>query len=206
MLSLTYPDRTLYHGVGAGPKLFVLSLFTIWIYLVADPLLIGAGFLAILFIYLSASLPFFLAAARHLRPLIYFVAVIVIWQSVRGNYVQGILTSLKFLAAVGIANLVTMTTRLDELIAIIFKLTIAIRMPSAFSRSLTLAIAMVIRFIPTMTLKGKRLHDAWRSRTTRRVGWRIVPPLTILAIDDANQVALSCRARGGLDVADHQNE
>ncbi|HBH7903235.1 TPA: hypothetical protein KDX49_003259 [Vibrio parahaemolyticus] len=55
---------------------------------------------------------------------------------------------------------------------------------------------------PVLMSKGQKLSRAWRSRSNRRTGWRIVLPFTVLALDDADHVAEALRARGGLTAKD----
>lgn len=59
------------------------------------------------------------------------------------------------------------------------------------------AIVLVIRFIPVLRARAQGLIEAWRARSPRRAGWQVAFPITLLAIDDAEQVAEALRARGG---------
>ena len=56
----------------------------------------------------------------------------------------------------------------------------------------------MIRFTPALIGKARQLALAWRARSPRRPGWRVVLPLTLGALDDADRVAEALRARGGL--------
>jgi biotin transport system permease protein len=102
--------------------------------------------------------------------------------------------------AVALANLVTMTTTLDAMMAVVRRLL------SPFSRlglnltAIELAAAMVIRFTPVLTQKGSALALAWRARSRKRAGWRVIMPFLVLALDDADHVADALRARGGFDI------
>ena len=198
MLALTSPCRTIYHDLPAGPKIAFLSLFTFLVYLVELPLIVVSAFVLVVLMYLVNGTRMVLAAIRSLRPLAYFIAVIVIWQTIAGNPVQGMLTSLKLLTTVSLANLVTMTTRLDDMLLTIGRMANSVGISKDRSRALAMSVALVVRFVPVMTGKGKMLADAWKCRSLRRPGWRIIPPLACLAIDDANHVALAIRARGGI--------
>jgi biotin transport system permease protein len=66
------------------------------------------------------------------------------------------------------------------------------------TRSVELAIALVVRFTPILAQKGQTLALAWKARAARRLGWRVITPFAVLAIDDAEHVAEALRARGGL--------
>ena len=45
---------------------------------------------------------------------------------------------------------------------------------------------------------GTALSLAWRARSRRRAGWRVIVPFMVLALDDADHVAEALRARGGI--------
>jgi biotin transport system permease protein len=102
------------------------------------------------------------------------------------------------LTAVGLANLVTITTRLTDMMGVVRWLCTPLRAIGVKSDRIELAMALVIRFTPVLIDKGAMLAMAWRARAARRVGWRIVTPFAVLAIDDAEHVAEALRARGGL--------
>ena len=91
-----------------------------------------------------------------------------------------------------------MTTRLSDMIAVIRLLLAPLRRVGLSTGALEIAIALVIRFVPVLAQKGGNLAEAWRARSPRRAGWRIVAPLALMALDDAEHVAESPRARGGV--------
>jgi biotin transport system permease protein len=90
-----------------------------------------------------------------------------------------------------------MTTALSDMIAVIRWLATPLRRVGLNTRAMELAIALVIRILPTLIDNGQRLSDAWRARSPRRPGWRVVVPFTLLALDDADHLADALRARGG---------
>ena len=59
---------------------------------------------------------------------------------------------------------------------------------------------MVIRFTPVLAQKGAALAMAWRARSRKRAGWRVIMPFMVLALDDADHVAEALRARGGFEL------
>jgi biotin transport system permease protein len=60
-----------------------------------------------------------------------------------------------------------------------------------------LAAALVIRFVPVMLTRTEQIAAAFRARSARRPGWRVLVPALLAALDDAAQVAEALRARGG---------
>jgi biotin transport system permease protein len=127
-----------------------------------------------------------------------FVALILLWHVLISDAEAGLVIVLRMVTAVGLANLVTMTTKLSDMMALVRWLAAPLRRFGVRTRSLELAVALVVRFTPVLAAKGQMLSLAWRARSRKRPGWRIVMPFTVLAIDDAEHVAEALRARGGL--------
>ena len=198
MISLTSPHKTPYHRLPAGAKLAVLCGVTILLYQIGQPLLHLGAVLAVGLLYLLPGRRFFVAGLRLLYPLWPFLAVIAIWHGVSGTPVAGLVVAARLLAAIGLANLVTMTTRLDDLIGVLRWVLTPLRHLGLKTQKLELSIALVVRFTPVLAQKGSLLIDAWRSRSARRAGWRILLPFSLLALDDAEHVAEALRARGGV--------
>ena len=198
MLSLTSPRQTPAHGWRAGAKLGALALVTFVLFL-PDP---GWGALLLaLGLFLAAALAagrwrILSAWARLFRPLAPFVVLLILWHWVSRTPLDGAVILVRMTAAVGAANLVTMTTRLSDLQALVLWLSrpLAGLLPT---RALALSIALMIRFIPVMADRAARLSDAWRARSPRRPGARLMAPLALSALDDADRVAEALRARGG---------
>ena len=198
MIALTSPVETPYHRLPAGLKLAALCLFTFAIFL-AEGLALHLGALALVAaLYLVGGLRFARAGVAMLRVLVPFLVIIALWHGLTGAFAEGAKLALRLLAAVGLANLVTMTTRLDDMIGVLRWLTAPLRRLGVRTGALELAIALVVRFTPVLAEKGGLLAEAWRARSPRRPGWRIVAPFALLAIDDADHVAEALRARGGV--------
>jgi biotin transport system permease protein len=142
------------------------------------------------------------AFAKHgfsqLRILWLFVVIVLIWHIWIAEILQGSIIVMRMLCAVALANLVTMTTRLSDMIDVIERLTRHLARLGLNPRVLELSIALVIRMTPVLLNKGHYLNCAWRARAKRRAGWRIILPFTLIALDDADHVAEAIRARGGL--------
>lgn len=198
MISLTSPVETRAHAWPAGAKLAALCAVTIVLFALDHLAWHGVFALGMVGLYALPGQRFFRVGLGRLWPLWPFVALIGLWHLVTWDLAQGGIILLRMITAVGLANLVTMTTRLSDMMRVVrFLLTPARRMglPTA---QVELAMALVIRFTPVLAQKGRMLALAWRARSVRRLGWRIVPPFALVAIDDAEHVAEALRARGGL--------
>ena len=62
-----------------------------------------------------------------------------------------------------------------------------------------IGVALVVRFTPVLVAKASALSLAWRARSLRRPGWRLMVPLVLSAFDEADHVADALRARSLLE-------
>ncbi|SLN63076.1 Energy-coupling factor transporter transmembrane protein BioN [Aquimixticola soesokkakensis] len=199
MISLTSPTKIWAHRLPAGVKLAALPLTTLALFAVSAPAPLGLACVATAALYLSAGPLFARAGITSLRPLWPFLLVIALWHGISGEIAAGLTISLRLINAVALANFVTMTTPLSDMIAVLSWLLTPLRKLGLSTRAIELSIALVIRFTPALTHKGERLAEAWRARARRRPSWKIITPMAALALDDADHVALALRARGGLE-------
>lgn len=198
MISLTSPIETWAHRVPAGVKLVALSILTVALFASDRPAPQALVLLAILALYLSGGTTFLRQGARHLRMLWPFLLLIAVWHGLTGQIQTGLAIALRLLSALALANFVTMTTRLTDMIAVLTWMLAPLRRIGLSTRAVELAIAMVLRFTPMLTENGRRLAMAWRARSRKRPNWRIIMPMVALALDDADHVAEALRARGGI--------
>jgi biotin transport system permease protein len=196
MLTLTSPVKTPLHQMGAGAKLAVLALFTFVLFWITAPLTLGIACLAVAALYLTGGRVFAHHGVRMLRPLWPFVAIVGLWHLWQADLTAGAVIVLRMVAAVAAANLVTMTTRLSDMITVLERLARPLA-PILPPRQLALAIALVIRFIPVLSDRAAQLAQAYRARSGRAPGWRLFAPAALAALDDAENVAQALRARGG---------
>ena len=196
MLTLTSPVEIWAHRLPAAAKLSALCLATVVLFALKSPACLGIAALAMAALTASGGRRFAQHALQMLRPLLAFVVVIALWHLWLRD-AAGLPIILRMLTAVAAANFVTMTTRLTDMIAVFERLLrpFARLIPT---RSLALAIALTIRFIPVMLTRATQISESWRARSPRRAGWRILPPITMAALDDADRLAEALRARGGI--------
>ncbi len=198
MISLTSPVETWAHGWRAGAKLGALCIATMVLFALDSVAGQGGAFAIMLALYAAPGAVFFRSGMARLRMLWPFLAIILLWHVITATPAQGAVIALRLMTAVGLANLVTMTTRLSDMIGVVRWLASPLRRIGIETRALELGIALVIRFTPMLAAKGTALSRAWRARSPRRPGWRIVLPFTLIAIDDAEHVADALKARGGV--------
>lgn len=198
MLTLTSPCETALHRLPAGAKLAALAAFTLGLMALTDLRLIALATAATALLYLAQGSSFADFGTRMLRPLWPFLVVLAVWHGVTGELARGAAIGLRLLTAVALANLVTMTTRLDDMIAVLERLASPLARLGLKPRVLALALALAIRMTPVLLEKTRVLLQAWRARSPRRPSWRVVLPVLLIALDDADHVSDALRARGAL--------
>ena len=198
MLTLTSPVETPLHRLPAGVKLAALAVFTLVLFRTTSPLALAVALARVVGLHLPWGRRFSLNALRMLRPLWPFVLVVALWHLWTQDLRGGAVILLRMVTAVAAANLVTMTTRLSDMLAVFETLARPLS-PILPPRRLALAFALVIRFIPTLSERVALLAQAFRARSPHRPGWRLVVPATLAALDSADQAAEALRARGGTD-------
>jgi len=197
MLTLTSPVRTWAHRVPAGLKLGFLALATPLLFTLTTPLPLAFAAIATVGLLATGGVRFAWAALRLLWPLWPFVLILGAWHLWSGDLALGGMVVLRLLTAVTLANFVTMTTRLSDMIQVFQTLTRPLAPLGLSPRRLGLAFALVIRFIPVMLDQLTRITDSWSARSPRRPRWRVLVPATLAALDDADHAAEALRARGG---------
>mgnify|MGYP005990029761 FL=1 len=198
MISLTSPIRTRAHGWRAGPKLLALCLATMVLFSQGSITFHFCVMVSILAVYASAGMVFLRFGLRRIWGLWPFVVMVMVWHGITQEIALGGAISLRILNAVALANLVTLTTKLSDMIGVIRFLTTPLRRFGLRTQQIELGIALVVRFTPVLTEKGTHLSNAWRARSPKRPKWHIVAPFAVLAIDDAEYVADAIKARGGI--------
>lgn len=198
MLTLTSPIETPFHRLPAGAKLAMLSVLTISLFLLERPLWPALMLGMVMGLYLLGGLRFLGHGIRMLLPLWPFVAALAVWHIWTGEFRSGELIILRLVTAVAAANLVTMTTRLSDMLDVIETVCRPLA-PLIPPRRLALAFALVIRFIPVMGDNIALIRQAWRARSPRKPRWRILVPGVLAALDEADRAAEALRARGGTD-------
>ncbi len=197
MLTLTSPVEIWAHRLPAGLKLGLLALATTGLFALTSPLPLAVVAAATGALYLSGGASFATTGLRLLRPLWPFVLIVGLWHLWTSEPAQGMAILLRMLTAVALANFVTMTTRLSDMIGVFQWLARPLQAFGLSPRRLAIAMALVIRFIPVMLDRLGQITQSWAARSPRRPRWRVLVPTTLAALDDADRAAEALRARGG---------
>ena len=198
MLSLALPGESWAHRLPAGVKMAALCLVMLAVFPLGRPLPLALCLLAVVALYASLGPLALRRGGRALRGLAPVLALILGYHLLTGAPRLGAVVVLRVLVMMGLATLVTLTTRLDDMVAVVARLAAPLGRFGLDPRLPGLAVALAVRFVPVLIDRGAQLALAWRARARRRPGPRLLVPLVLSALDDADHVADALRARGGL--------
>jgi biotin transport system permease protein len=179
-------------------KLAVVALVTTVMVTLSTPWQAGLAVLLTAVLYLCCGVPLVRAGLRALRPLWLFALLIMVWHLIIADPWTGLTLLGRIVTAVGVANLATMTTRFDDMLATLTTVLAPTRALGLQPKLLGFAMALVVRFTPMVCARGEQLAEGWRARSPKPARWQIVVPLALSTIDDAERVAEALRARGGV--------
>lgn len=183
------------HRLPAGVKLIALAVLSILILPLTDPLLLALALAGIVMVYASfgrAGLDR-IARWRSLLPLLAIIAVLQVWAA---SVEVAAASVLRIAVMVLLADLVTLSTRLQDMMD---ALAVPLRPLERFGldpQRLSLAVALVLRFVPVLLETWRGREEAWRARSPRRPGLVLVGAFFSGALRAADQVAEALDARG----------
>lgn len=200
MLSLYWPQQSWLHRLKAGHKLLLLAAISLIVLPVDD------WWVMLLILIASASIYFTLSPSgwRQLavvKPVLWFVALIMLVHILTGTFVEGILASARLLALFLLASLLTLTTRLHDIMHAIEPALRPFSLIGLPPRKIAVAVAIMIRFIPQISHSADELRAAWVARGGRAQGrWQLLTPLFISVLRSADSVGDALLARGGAEI------
>lgn len=195
MISLYLSGQSWMHRLPAAIKLICLLSLSIGILAVESK----AGLLFALSCVLAAYLSLGPGGMRRLLSLSALMPLILTLGFFQG-FVMGwgiaIISTLKILIMIVAADLVTATTPTQAMLSCVERaLSPLCRLIRRNPRRISLAVALTIRFIPVLSDQWRAQRNAWRARSKRPPGARLLIPFFSQAFNRTDQIAESLRAR-----------
>ncbi|MFG1418224.1 energy-coupling factor transporter transmembrane protein EcfT [Xanthobacter sp. V0B-10] len=187
--------RSLLHRLPAGVKLAGLALLSMLLVPLEDPFLLAAALAVVLLVYAGFGRA---GTARLLqwRPLLPVLALIGLLQLWAVSAEVAAASVLRILLMVLLADLVTLSTRLQDMMDALMAVLRPFERLGLDARRLSLAVALVLRFVPVLVAGWHGRAEAWRARSGRRPGLALVGAFFTGALKGADQVAEALEARG----------
>jgi len=203
-LALYVPRTSPVHRAPAGAKLLVLTALGALLFAVPTLPVAGAALVAVLLAgTVVARLPVALLA-RQARAVAVWIVAIVVFQALVTDVLTGVETALRLLALVLAAAVVTATTRVTAMVAVVERVCAPLRQVGVRPARIGLALAMTLRFIPLVAERADRVREAQAARGGSVRGLRgtatMVVPLLVQVLQLAHTVSEALDARGADDV------
>ena len=184
------------HGVPAGLKLALLVVLGLVLFWLQSPTAFAvAGALALL-LWLSLG-----AATRPARRLMVSVLVasglVALFQLWMGQPDIAVSATLRLACTSCLGVALTVTTRPAALLEVLERLLQPLRVLGLSPERIALQLGLMLRFVEHFFVQWKKLDEAWRLRTGRSGGWRLIAPLTVQMLQTTRRVADALFARLG---------
>lgn len=193
---LYHPGTSLLHRAPAGVTLVAVAVaivsMTLW---VRQPWQLLPCAVVVVAAYTLARIPVRLAAVQ-LRPLVWMLAVIAVFQVIFAGWERAVVICGSLLLAVALAALVTLTTRTTEMLDAIVAAAGPLRHVGVDPDRVGLVLIMTIRCIP---LLGTIVERVTAARKARGLGFSLralAVPVVIAALLTAEKMGEALAARG----------
>jgi len=195
MISLYISDSSWMHRRSAASKLLaVLAL--------SNVVLAVQSLIWLLLMFAGAAATYYslgrkgkhrLFALRFLLPLILGLGFV---QGFLVGWEAALRATLKIMVMIMAADLVTATTPIQAILNCVQKLIGPIcQRIGRDPRKISLAVALMIRFMPVLVAQWQAQRDAWSARSYRKPSLRLLTPFVTRALSRTDQIAESLQAR-----------
>ena len=202
-LALYVPRASPVHRTPAGWKLLALAGLSALVFAVPTLPVVGAALTAVLLIGVAARLPAGLLV-RQARAVLWWLVALFVLHALLTDVHTGTVTVLRLLTLVLAAAVVTATTRVTEMVAVVERVCAPLRWVGVRPARIGLVIAMALRFIPLISERADRIREAQAARGGSVRGLRglttTVVPLLVQVLQLAHTVSEALDARGADDV------
>ncbi|WP_162268332.1 energy-coupling factor transporter transmembrane component T [Bradyrhizobium manausense] len=117
-------------------------------------------------------------------------------QAASAGWNAGAVVTMRLLAMLLLADLVSMTTTMSALMEVLAPVLHLLRPLGVNPRKMALAVALVLRFVPVVMTRWRAREEAWKARTHRRIPLRLVAAFVADILQLADRVAEALDARG----------
>lgn len=196
MGSLYSEHLTWLHRLSPALKLVLMAVLSTALFMVHAPTIMLGCALACCVLWLSLG-----KATRVARRLILSVLVaallIAAFHAYMGNYDLAIVSALRLGCASTLGVALTVTTHPTHILQLLETLLAPLSRLGFPAQRFALQLALMMRFIEHFFVQWKRLDDAYRLRTGKAGGFRLLAPLSIQMLQTAKRVADALFARLG---------
>lgn len=196
MIGLYQPGNSFVHRLPAGVKLPALfAAIAAVTVLVRAPLAVVVAGAVVAGLFAVAGIGWRVALAQ-LRPVVWMLAVIAIFQVVLTSPARAVVVCGVLLLSVALAALVTLTTRVSDMLDAVTRALEPTRRFGVDPERIGLLLALAIRCVPLLT---DIVHEVAEARRARGLEWSmtaLVTPALVRALRTADAMGEALAARG----------
>lgn len=196
MGSLYSEHLTWLHRISPAIKLALMAVLSTLLFLLQSPAVMVGCALACLLLWLSLG-----KATRVARRLIVSVVLAALliagFHAFMGHYALAVVSALRLACASTLGVALTVTTHPTHILQLLEALLAPLSKIGFPAQRFALQLALMLRFIEHFFVQWKRLDDAYRLRTGKGGGVRLLAPLTIQMLQTAKRVGDALFARLG---------
>ena len=187
--------RSPIHNLSAKVKILILVITGMVVFLVPNPIALGIllGLTSLLPVFAQLPLP---SVWLQLRPIIPWLIAVLLIQGLLGDWLAGTTAMLQFALLTLLATIVTLTTRVSEMIEAIEQALQPCKRFGINPAQVSLMLALAIRFIPVLLNQFHEIQEAQRARGLDRNGLALLVPFVIKTLRMADELSDALDARG----------
>jgi biotin transport system permease protein len=193
--ALYRPGSSPLHRAPAGLCLALVAVFTGALVVLRSPAAVGAGAVVCLLGYAVAGWSP-LVALSQVRPLRWLLVVLVPFQVWTAGWRVALVVVGTLVVTVAAACLVTLTTRVSDLLDTLVRLLAPLRLVGFDPERAGLALALAMRSVPVLGAAAGEVGDARRARGLERSVRAFAVPLVVRAVRHAERTGDALAARG----------
>ncbi|EJF82885.1 energy-coupling factor transporter transmembrane component T family protein [Candidatus Bartonella washoeensis] len=194
MIGLYLPKDTFIHRLKPEVKLVFLALCGTIIFTVSSLPVLSFFLLFVALLYGVAKVPFN-NVVKQLKSMSLFLVLIFVFQVFFKSWFTGFEVILRFITLIFLASLVSLTTKVSDMINSVERGLRPFRCFGINPSKLSMALSLAIRFIPVVSEKFNEVREAQRARGFDTNIFALAMPLIIRTIKMASEVAEALDAR-----------
>ena len=195
MIAGLYIDgNSVLHRAQAGPKILAMVALGTGVFMVPDWPVVSLVLASVIALYRLSGFGWRVIIAQ-IRPMAWLLAIFFAVQLWLNDWQAGLLVITRVAAIVMFASLITLTTKTSDMLASLERALRPLKPLGVNPEKVSLAISMVLRFIPVIATVASEIRDAQRARGLDRSILAMIVPLIIRTLKMADDVADAIEAR-----------
>lgn len=192
---LYVPRRSPIHALAAQPKLLILAITSIVVLRSSNPIVLAVllGLTSLLPILSQLPLSSVWVQLRPIIPLLLAVALI---PTLLGDWLAGVIALLRFLILILLATIVTLTTRMSDMMAAIEQALQPGKRIGINPAHISLMLSLSLRLIPMLLNQFYEIQEAQRARGLDRTALALFVPFMVKTLRMADELSEALDARG----------